>query len=192
MVTEYKYLGILFKNTEILKCASGNLDRARKAYYSLKSKIPESDTFSVKTWLKLYKSMILPILTYGSEVWLADYNLNFDKLDRLPFEKTQNMIFKNILGVHNKASNFALYTELGSYTVCFMSLLLMFRYYRRLLKIESENKEVNSLLRSAFIDKSLQKSWNKIMLNMKQKMNISSLDISNTEFSIQVRHFFEN
>jgi hypothetical protein len=30
---------------------------------------------------------------YGSEVWLADYNLNFDKLDKLPFEKTQNMIF---------------------------------------------------------------------------------------------------
>ena len=67
----------------------------------------------------------------------------------------------------------------------------MFRYYRRLLKIESENKEVNSLLRSAFIeDKSLQKSWNKTMLNIKQKMNISSLDISKTEFSIQVRHFF--
>jgi hypothetical protein len=41
-------------------------------------------------------------------------------------------------------------------------------------------------------NKSLQKSWNKTMLNIKQKMNISSLDISNTEFSIQVRHFFEN
>jgi hypothetical protein len=71
--------------------------------------------------------MILPILTYGSEVWLADYNLNFDKLDRLPFEKTQNMISKNILGVHNKASNLAIYTiytELGSYPACFMSLLL--------------------------------------------------------------------
>jgi hypothetical protein len=63
LVTEYKYLGILFKNTGILKCASENLtDRACKAYYSLKSKIPESDKFSVKTWLKLYKSMVLPIL----------------------------------------------------------------------------------------------------------------------------------
>ena len=30
------------------------------------------------------------------------------------------------------------------------------------------------------------------MLNIKQKINISSLDISNTEFSIQVRHFFKN
>ena len=125
LVIEYKYLGILFKNTGILKCASENLtDRACKAYYSLKSKIPESDKFSVKIWLKLYKSMILPILTYGSEVWLADYNLNFDKLDRFPFEKKQNMIFfLNILGVHNKASNLAIYTELGSYPVYFMSLL---------------------------------------------------------------------
>ena len=68
--------------------------------------------------------MILSILTYGSEVWLADYYLNFDKIDRLPFEKTQNMIYKNILGVHNKASNLTIYTELGSYPVCFMSLLL--------------------------------------------------------------------
>jgi len=47
-----------------------------------------------------------------------------------------------------------------SYPVCFMSLLLMFRYYCRLLKMESEN------------NKSLQKSWNKTMLNIKQKMNI--------------------
>ena len=101
------------------------------------------------------------------------------------------MIFKNILGVHNKTYNLAINTELGSYPVCFMSLLLMFRYYRRLLTIESENKEVNSLLRSAFIeDKSLQKSRNKTMLNIKQKIIISSLDISNTEFSIHVRHFF--
>ena len=38
------------------------VDRARKAYYSLKSKIPESDKYAVKTWLKLYKSMVLPIL----------------------------------------------------------------------------------------------------------------------------------
>jgi hypothetical protein len=59
-----------------------------------------------------------------NEVWLADYNLNFDNLDRLPFEKTKNMIFFNIICVHNKASNLAIYTELGSCPVCFMSLLL--------------------------------------------------------------------
>jgi hypothetical protein len=70
--------------------------------------------------------MILPILTYGSEVWLANYNLNFDKLDRFPFEKTQNMIFKNILGVHNKASNLAIYTLGKKYSFFFLYLTLSY------------------------------------------------------------------
>jgi hypothetical protein len=42
----YKYLGIVFKNTGLLKYASENLaDKARKVFYSLKSKISQSDKF---------------------------------------------------------------------------------------------------------------------------------------------------
>jgi hypothetical protein len=57
---KYKYLGIVFKNTGLLKYASENLafNKARKAFYSLKSKITQSDKFSVKTWIKLYNSVI--------------------------------------------------------------------------------------------------------------------------------------
>jgi hypothetical protein len=77
-----------------LKYASENLvDKARKAFYSLKSKISRWDKFSVKAWMKLYNSVVLPIITYGSEIWLTDFNLNLDTLDKLPFEKVQNMIF---------------------------------------------------------------------------------------------------
>jgi hypothetical protein len=40
IIDKYKYLGIVFKNTGLLKYASENLvDKARKAFYSLKSKI---------------------------------------------------------------------------------------------------------------------------------------------------------
>jgi hypothetical protein len=102
----------VFKNTGLLKYARENLaDKARKAFYSLKSKISQSDKFSVKTWIKFYNSIILPIITYGSEIWLTDFNLNLDTLDKLPFEKVQNMVFKNILGVHGKASNLAISAE---------------------------------------------------------------------------------
>jgi hypothetical protein len=62
---------------------------------------------SILLGILLYNSVILPIITYGSEIWLTDFNLNLDTLDKLPFEKVQNMIFKNILGVHGKASNLA-------------------------------------------------------------------------------------
>jgi hypothetical protein len=163
---KYKYLGIVFKNTGLLKYASENLaDKARKAFYSLKSKISQSDKFSVKTWIKLYNSVILPIITYGSEIWLTDFNLNLDTLDKLPFEKVQNMIFKNILGVHGKASNLAINAELGTFPACFKSFILMFKYYNRLKRIEFDNGSRNSLLRSAFIeDKKLNKSLNKTKL----------------------------
>ena len=62
-------------------------DKARKAYFALKSKIPNSDNLSIKSWLKPYNSMIVPIIIYGSEVWISDFKSNFDTLDKIQFEK---------------------------------------------------------------------------------------------------------
>ena len=56
------------------------------------------------------------------------------------------MIFKNILGVHSKAYNLAIQTELGYYPICIKSYKLMLKYYSRLVDIES------NLLRAAFIE----------------------------------------
>lgn len=89
------------------------------------------------------------------------------------------MIFKNILGVHGKASNLAINAELGTFPACFKSFILMFKYYNRLKRIEFDNVSRNSLLRSAFIeDKKLNKSLNKTLNSIKQKFELSSLDIS--------------
>ena len=75
-------------------------DETRKAYFVLKSKLPYSNFISVEKWMKLYDSLSSPILTYGTEVWISDFKLNFDSIDKLPFEKVQNMIIKDIMGVH--------------------------------------------------------------------------------------------
>ena len=45
--------------------------------------------------------MIEPILTYGSEVWLSDFNVDINKADKLPMEKIQNFSIRDIHGVHN-------------------------------------------------------------------------------------------
>jgi hypothetical protein len=66
--------------------------KARKTFFGLKANIPSSDRLSVHKWLKLYNSMITPILTYGSEIWIAEHKINIDNLHSLSFEKTQNMI----------------------------------------------------------------------------------------------------
>ncbi|CAG2241076.1 unnamed protein product [Mytilus edulis] len=99
--TEYKYLGIVFNNRGKLNIAAENLaDKARKAYFALKSKLPYSNCIAVEKWVRLFNSLISPIMTYGSEIWISDFNINLDTADKLPFEKVQNMIMKNVLGVH--------------------------------------------------------------------------------------------
>ena len=106
----------------------------------------------MEKWVRLFNSLISPIMTYGSEIWISDFNINLDTADKLPFEKVQNMIMKNILGVHGKASNLALRTELELYPVCFISYKLMFKYYARLTDIEVGNNPKFVLLKSAFIE----------------------------------------
>lgn len=102
------------------------------------------------------------------------------------------MIFKNILGVHGKASNLAINAELVIFPACFKSFILMFKYYNRLKRIESDNESRNSLLRSAFIeDKKLNKSLNKTLNSIKQKFELSSLDISDRDFKYHLFKFVE-
>ncbi|CAG2215802.1 ADAM17 [Mytilus edulis] len=75
----YKYLGVDFHSSgKCIQAVSSLSDKAKTAYFALKSKLPYSENLSVKTWLQLFNSMITPILTYGSEVWLSEFKPNFE------------------------------------------------------------------------------------------------------------------
>ena len=63
----------------------------------------------------MYQAYILPIITYSSEIWITDFTMDIGSQSKLPFEKIQNCILKDILGVHKKASNIAVLSELGLY-----------------------------------------------------------------------------
>lgn len=67
----------------------------------------------------------------------------------------------------------------------------MFKYYNRLKRIEFDNGSWNSLLRSAFIeDKKLNKFLNKTLNSIKQKIELSSLDISERDFKYHLFFIF--
>jgi hypothetical protein len=46
----------------------------------------------------------------------------------LSFEKAQNMMMKNILGVCGKTFNLALHAELGLFSLCFKAFKLHLKY----------------------------------------------------------------
>jgi hypothetical protein len=127
---------------------------------------------SVKSWLKLYNSKII---TYGSEVWISDFKSNFDTLDKIQFEKTQNMILKNILGVHGKSC------ELGTPPIKIKCYNLMFRYYTRFRKINGQPGGQYDMLKAAYeVDKTLTNKENSCVnkINEISKLiGLSSLNI---------------
>ena len=130
---------------------------------------------------KLYESTIIPIITYASEIWISDFNFNLKSIDKTPFEKIQNFICKDILGVHSKSSNLAIKMELGILPLYIKIYKLMFRYYSRLSKLRDSTTfySGNILLKNAFIEdcnlaNSGEKSWLKSLKDFQSHCKIES------------------
>ena len=64
-------------------------------------------SLDIKIKLSLFDSMIVPILTYGSEVWGV---YNFKEVDRLHIR-----FLKYILGVKTQTPTMAIYGETGRF-----------------------------------------------------------------------------
>ena len=118
--------------------------------FAIKSKIPNCDILSVKSWLHLINSIVIPVQTYASGIWICDFKVNFDTIYKLPSEKLQNLIFKNVLGVHGKASNLAVRTEMGFLPVCIKPYKRLYKYYLRLQSFDEHPDSLHSILRSAY------------------------------------------
>ena len=113
VVGKYKYLGVSVSYNGNLKFTAEQLcNKSLKAVFSLKSKIFYFDFSDMKLKLKLRDSLIRPIISYASEIWISDITQKELKSENLPFEKIHNRFCKYLLGVHKKSSNFASRCEL--------------------------------------------------------------------------------
>ena len=115
--------------------------------------------------------------------------------DQFPFEKTQHLIFKDILGVHRKASNLAVLCELGRFPLYYLCYEYMLKYYMRLKEMECKHDYNNYLVVSAFKeDKNLVSkiSWQKKLSSLLQKLNMSSLEISHITLKNKLQEHYQN
>jgi hypothetical protein len=109
-------------NGNLLFASEQLSERAKKAFYALKSSISGNNNLSVQILLKLYQSMIVPITVYN--IWITEYKLDIKSSDCFPFQKAQNHIFKDILGVHRKAYILAVNAELGAYPLYYLRYVM--------------------------------------------------------------------
>lgn len=153
--TKYRYLGLLISEDGTFTQAADELKaKASKALYKLKQ-ITAKCSFPVKLQLKLFDSLVKPILLYNSEIWglhtkylnsdkEPDYWLDLKRLDPSPFELFHHKFCKNILRLPLQTTNMMCKAELGRFPIIFDILLTSVKYQHRL------HTTKNSTLRDAY------------------------------------------
>jgi hypothetical protein len=145
------YLGIVFTICGSFTKAVEHLsNQAQKALFKLKQKDVRNN---VLTALKLFDTLVMPIIRYGAEVWspfyikrLNDRNL-LDLCEKLPLERIQIKFCKYLLGVHRKSTDIAVRAELGVYPVLIELLTHSAKYWLHLC-----NMKQTSLVKLAYFE----------------------------------------
>lgn len=143
---EYTYLGIKLSPTGNFTLAQKTLcEKASNAMFKI-HKYTNISKLSHRLAFKIFDATILPILTYGGEVWAVSTKSTFDKWDKSPIEKVHLKFCKLYLKVNRKASNIATRSELGRLPTQIVLMKKTLKYYLYL-----NNKDDNAVVKQAFI-----------------------------------------
>lgn len=113
-------------------------DKACRALIAQRTALKGFCDISVNTELKLFESVIKPVLLYGAEVWGAymyKFKNNFQSLNLMLsdvqslMEKLHSRICKYILKVNKSTHNFAARLELGRYPLFINIVCKILNYY---------------------------------------------------------------
>ena len=88
--------------------------KANKAKFALNN-VAKLKQIPVKTAIYLFDAIVLPILTYGLEIWALNTTLDHDKWDKTSTEQAHLNLIKHILRVNRSTNNLICRAELGRY-----------------------------------------------------------------------------
>ena len=148
IVQNYTFLGTRISSSGSFTLSLEHLrQKALHAFFGLRR---HTDFNKLKPSLacKIFDdSMILPILTYNSEVWGAFAKSDFKSWDISAIEKTHLQFCKRYLEVHNKASNIACRAELSKFPLI-IDINKKILNYLNYLREKEENSIVKLLEKS--------------------------------------------
>ena len=199
-VINYKYLGNIIESSGKFHSSHSELaKKGSKVMFSMFSYLRALNDVPIKIYIKLFETLIKPILTYNSEIWYMDFyekivraskkgkeNPNFDMItlvDGSFIEKTHLKFCKYTLGLSKHSVNIAARAELARYPLESFIKTQSIKYFIRL--IHNTN---NPLLDDAFLlSKSLHLdgtySWYTYVSNICKSNNIDIDEIQNIDYS---------
>ncbi len=131
-VKSYTYLGLHLTNTGNHKATAHALTVKASYALSILQHYILHECLSVPTSLQLFRTLIVPILTYGSEIWGPE-NVS----DNHCFEKVQLRFARFLLGVSNKTSNVGVRGELGLFPISIDIKLCTVGFWKHILLQQS-------------------------------------------------------
>ena len=132
VVTEYKYLGVIFdEHMTFTKCSKTLADSGSRALGAIWSKFKCMKDVGYKTYCKMYESGVVSVLDYGSGIWSKMNNLHHSEI-------IQNKAIRYFLGLHNFTATAALQGEMGWLPCKYRKMLNTLRFWNRLIKMPSE------------------------------------------------------
>ena len=146
IVQEYTYLGVKLSSTgNFTTNQTQSIEKALHTFYNL-TRIIDLKRLKPKHANKLFKTLIVPILSYGCEVWGAYLKQTFQNWEKSPIEKVHFRFCKYYLGVNGKATNIACKAELGRFSLKLLMDLRILKYFIRLTDLPED-----SLAKQAFM-----------------------------------------
>ena len=144
-VDSFCCLGVIFKYNNTFQLAiKHNFEKAQ-----FKMLVETSDYhIAIETDLHMFDSMILPILTYGCDVW------GYKNLEQI--EVYHRFFLKNLLSLRSSLPNFMIYGELGRHEIRFHRWSRMIMFWKRL--VDNPNK-YSSVLYYSFSASDLSDKW---------------------------------
>ena len=125
IVNEFKYLGIIFKNNgRFLSAIKLIKAQANKAMRYIISRA-RAKNMPIDIQLKLFDTLVIPIMTYGAEVW------GFEHLNML--DQLELQFLKLVMNVRRSTPKYMIYGELGRLPVSITIQLTMAGFWGKML-----------------------------------------------------------
>ena len=163
-------MGLEFCASGVFTYAINKLrNQANKAMFKLRQ-FPINNKIKLAT--KLFRSLIYPVISYGSEVWsiyfLKGLNVNnFAQIcDRALPEDIHNKFCKYLLGVHRKATNAAVKAELGSFPILIDMLCGSVKYWLHLQNSDPASLRFKCLLENYELCRNEKNCWIKYVRDL--------------------------
>ena len=129
-ILAYTYGNFTYAKQEIKKVAL-------KALYKLRKEMGDHFRDDVQLTMKIFDTVISPILTYGSEVWGVDHD---GKLENDPIEFVQTKFIRWLLGVNKFRSSNACRSEVGRFPMRKKTKCRAIKYWLKFCEPEHQNK----------------------------------------------------